>query len=143
MKQHEIQVSGKVTNDGRLSMYMQELNDFIKKWKNANIVATFRVYVPGTSAALRGYYYNYVVPTFKRALWESGERKTDEQTEHYLREISPVMCRQTAYPDTGKYTTELRSIKELDNSELIEHIEFLKQLGAEEFSIYIEDPNTI
>lgn len=143
MKQHEIQVSGKVTNDGKLSMYMQELNDFMKKWKNANIVATFRVYEPGTSAALRGYYYNCIVPTFKRALWNSGERKTDEQTEHYLREISPVMCRQTADPDTGKYTTEIRSIKELDNSELIEHIEFLKQLGAEEFSIYIEDPNTI
>lgn len=143
MKQHEIQVVGRVTKEGRLIMYMEELNQFMKKWPKSRIIATFRVSEPGTSSALRGYYYNYVVPTFKRALWDSGERKTDEQTEHYLREISPVMCRQTSDPDTGKYTTEIRSIKELDNSELIEHIEFLKQLGAEEFSIYIEDPNTI
>ena len=33
--------------------------------------------------------------------------------------------------------------KDLDNSELIEHIEIIKQLAAEQFSVYIEDPNTI
>lgn len=143
MKQHEIQVAGRVTNQGRLSMYMEELNQFTKKWPNARIIATFRVSEPGSSAALRGYYYNYIVPTFKRAIWEAGERKTDEQIERYLREISPVMHEQTADPETGKYVDELREIKDLDNSELIEHIEHLKQIGAEEFSIYIEDPNTI
>lgn len=143
MKQHEIQVSGKITQEGRLAMYMQELNQFTQQWKNARVVATFRVYQPGTSAALKGYYYNYIVPTFKRAIWEAGERKTDEQTEHYLREISPVMYEQTADPETGKYNTVLREIKDLDNSELIEHIEHLKQIGAEEFSIYIDDPKTI
>lgn len=143
MKQHEIQVSGKITQEGRLAMYMQELNQFTQQWKNARVVATFRVYQPGTSAALKGYYYNYIVPTFKRAIWEAGERKTDEQTEHYLREISPVMYEQTEDPETGKYNTVLREIKDLDNSELIEHIEHLKQIGAEEFSIYIDDPKTI
>lgn len=143
MKQHEIQVTGRINNDGKLSMYMQEFNQFAKQWKNARIVATFRVYEPGTSAALKGYYYNYIVPTFQRAIWESGERKTEEQTEHYIRTLSPIMYKQTADPDTGKYTTELRSIKDLDNSELIEYIDHLKQIGAEEFSIYIEDPNLI
>lgn len=142
MKQHEIQISGKVTKDGKLAMYMAELNQFTKQWPNARIIATFRVSEPGTSAALKGYYYNYIVPTFKRAIWNAGERKTDEQVERYLREISPIMYEQIPDPKTGIYHTELRKIKDLDNSELIEHIEHLKQIGAEEFSIYIEDPNT-
>jgi predicted patatin/cPLA2 family phospholipase len=101
------------------------------------------VYKPGTSAALRGYYYNAVVPTMKRVFWEHGERYTDEQTERILREYSSIMHQQSVDPETGKYTDEIRSIIDLDNSELIEHIETIKQLAAEEFSVYIEDPNTI
>ena len=143
MKQHEINVAGRVDSYGRLSMYMEELNAFTKKWKDSKVVATFRIYQPGTSAALRGYYYNAVVPTMKRAFWEAGERYTDEQTDCILREYSPIMHQQTADPDTGQYNDEIREIKDLDNSELIEHIEIIKQLAAEEFSVYIEDPNTI
>lgn len=143
MKQHQIEVAGRIDNKGRLSMYMEELKAFTAKWKDCKVVATFRVYQPGTSAALRGYYFNAVVPTMKRAFWESGERYTDEQTERILRDYSPVMHHQVADPETGKYTDELREIKDLDNSELIEHIETIKMLAAEEFSVYIEDPNTI
>ena len=143
MKQHEINIAGRIDSYGRLSMYMEELKAFTAKWKDCKVVATFRVYQPGTSAALRGYYFNAVVPTIKRAFWESGERYTDEQTERILRDYSPVMHYQVADPETGKYTDELREIKDLDNSELIEHIETIKMLAAEEFSVYIEDPNTI
>ena len=143
MKQHEINIAGLVDKNGRLSMYMEELNDFTKKWKGMKVVATFRVYKPGTSAALRGYYYNAVVPTMKRAFWSSGERYTDEQTERILRRYSPIMHKQQADINTGKYSDELRKISDLDNSELIEHIETIKQLAAEQFSVYIEDPNTI
>lgn len=143
MKQREINISGRITSEGKLTMYMQELNAFAQQWKNARVVATFRVYQPGTSAALRGYYFNYVVPTMKRALWENGERKTDEQTEVWLREMSPIMYQQEADPETGKYSTVLREIADLDNAELIEHIETIKQFAAEDFNTYIDDPNTI
>lgn len=143
MKQREINISGRITSEGKLAMYMQELNAFAKQWKNTRIVATFKIYQPGSSAALRGYYFNYVVPTMKRALWETGERKTDEQTELWLREMSPIMYQQEADPQTGKYTTTLREIADLDNSELIEHIETIKQMAAENFNTYIDDPNTI
>lgn len=143
MKRREINISGRITSEGKLAIYMQELNAFAKQWKNTRIVATFKVYQPGSSAALRGYYFNCVVPTIKRALWETGERKTDEQTELWLREMSPIMYQQEADPETGKYTTTLREIADLDNSELIEHIETIKQLAATDFYIYIEDPNTI
>ena len=143
MKPREINISGMITSNGKLAMYMQELNAFAQQWKNARVIATFRVYQPGTSAALRGYYFNYVVPTMKRALWETGERKTDEQTEVWLREMSPIMYQQEADPETGKYSTVLREIADLDNAELIEHIETIKQLAATEFCTYIDDPNTI
>ena len=132
-----------ITSNGKLAMYMQELNAFAQQWKNARVVATFRVYQPGSSAALRGYYFNYVVPTMKRALWETGERKTDEQTEVWLREMSPIMYQQEADPETGKYSTVLREIADLDNAELIEHIETIKQFAAEDFNTYIDDPDTI
>lgn len=143
MKQREININGFIDSQGKVRFYMAELNAFAQQWKNTRMVATFKVYQPGSSAALKGYYFNCVVPAVKRALWENGERKTDEQTELWLREMSPIMYQQEADPETGKYTTTLRKIADLDNAELIEHIETIKQLSAENFNIYIEDPNTI
>lgn len=143
MKQREINISGRITSEGKLRLYLAELNAFAQQWKNTRIVATFKVYQPGSSAALRGYYFNYIVPVMKRALWETGERKTDEQTELWLREMSPIMYQQEADPKTGKYTTTLREISELDNAELIEHIETIRQMAAEDFNVFIDDPNTL
>lgn len=124
-------------------MYMGELNAFFKEWKGARIIARFSVASPGSSEALKGYYFNYVVPTFKQAIWESGERKTEQQTERFLRELSPIMYEETPDIETGQYETRLREIRELSNAELIEHIEFLKQVASEEYYIYIADPNEI
>lgn len=143
MKEKEINILGRITSEGKLRLYIAELNAFTQQWKNTRVVATFKVYQPGSSAALRGYYFNCVVPAMKRALWEAGERKTDEQTELWLREMSPIMYQQEADPETGKYTTTLREIVDLDNAELIEHIETIKQLAATDFYTYIEDPSTI
>lgn len=143
MKKREIEVTGTISNNGTLLMYLEELKDFCKNWPNTRIIATFRVYAPKTSAALKGYYFNYVVPRCRQALWESGDRKTDEQTERWLREMSPIMHLQTADPDSGQYMSVLREVKDLDNSELIEHIEIIKQLMAENCYVIIDDPATI
>lgn len=143
MKKREITATGTINNNGGLAMYMGELNEFFKGWKGSRIIARFIVASPGSSEALKGYYFNYVVPTFKHAIWEAGERLTEEQTERRLREFSPIMYEQTPNIDTGKYETRLRTIAELSNAELIEHIEFLKQLASEEYYIYIADPNEI
>ena len=117
-------------------MYMGELNEFFKGWKGSRIIARFIVASPGSSEALKGYYFNYVVPTFRHAIWETGERLTEEQTERRLREFSPIMY-------VGKYSHELRTVAELSNAELIEHIETLKQIAAEEYNTYIDDPRTL
>lgn len=143
MKQREITATGMINNNGGLAMYMGELNQFFAMHKGNRVIARFIVASPGSSAALKAYYFNYVVPTFKAAIWESGERLTEEQTEKRLRELSPIMYDQIADPETGQYETRLKVINELSNAELIEHIEHLKQLAAEEYNTYIEDPKTI
>ena len=143
MKPHLIAFNGKITSDGRLSIQMGELKDFCKKWPNCRVVGEIRIYEPKTSEALKGYYYNYVVKKARQALWESGERKTDEETEHWLRVMSPIMYEQNYHEDLGKYITRLRKIEELDNAELIAHIDTIKQLMAENFSVIIDDPISI
>ena len=143
MKKREITATGTINNNGGLAMYMGELNDFFKGWKGSRIIARFVVASPGSSAVLKAYYYNYVVPTFKHAIWEAGERLTDEQTERRLREFSPIMYDQTPDETTGRYDTRLREISELSNAELIEHIETLKQIAAEEYNTFIDDPRTL
>ena len=124
-------------------MYMGELNEFFKGWKGSRIIARFIVASPGSSEALKGYYFNYVVPTFKHAIWEAGERLTEEQTERRLREFSPIMYVERVNEETGVYSHDLRTVADLSNAELIEHIETLKQLAAEEYNAYIDDPQTL
>lgn len=143
MKKREITATGMINNNGGLAMYMGELNQFFSMHKGNRVIARFIVASPGSSAALKAYYFNYVVPTFKAAIWESGERLTEEQTEKRLRELSPIMYDQIADPETCQYETRLKVINELSNAELIEHIEHLKQLAAEEYNTYIDDPKTI
>ena len=143
MKQREKLQTGTINTNGQLAMYMGELNEFFAKWKNTKVIARFTVSNPGTSEALKGYYYNYVVPTFKNAIWESGERKTEEQTETFLREMSPIMHEQIPVIETGRYQSRLREIIELSNAELVEHIDTLKQIAAEEYGVFIDDPRTI
>lgn len=136
-------LTGTINNKGRLLMYMDEINSFFALHKGCRVIANFHIASKGSSAALKGYYFNCVVPSFKSAFWENGERLTDEQTEKRLREMSPIMYEQNADLDTGKYNTRIKSVAELSNAELVEHIETLKQIAAEDFSIYIEDPKTI
>lgn len=143
MKKREITATGIINDNGGLQMYMGELNQFFSMHKGSRIIARFTVASPGSSEALKGYYFNCVVPTFRSGIWEAGERLTEEQTERRLRELSPVMYEQTPDVNTGKYETRLRTIAELSNAELIEHIEFLKQLASEEYCLYIADPNEI
>jgi hypothetical protein len=141
MRKQEIKATGIISKEGQLNMYMGEINDFFASNKGLKVIASFKVIKKDASAALKGYYFNYVVPVFKQAIWETGDRKTEEETELFLREISPVMKSQTVNEETGKYVTELLEISDLNNPELIEHIDTLKLIAAEEYGLFIEDPS--
>ena len=143
MKRREITATGTINQNGGLAMYMGELNAFFALHKGSRVIARFTIASPGSSAALKGYYFNYVVPTFKHAIWEAGERLTEEQTERRLREFSPIMYVERVNEETGVYSHDLRTVADLSNAELIEHIETLKQIAAEEYNTFIDDPRTL
>ena len=143
MKRRKIAVTGTIDNNGNLRMYMDELKQFFKMHKGCRVMAKFMVESQGSSEALKGYYYNCVVPSFQEGMWDAGERLTEEEAEIKMRELSPIMLEQEFNENTGKCTTRLREISELSNAELVEYIDHLKQIAAEEYSIYIEDPQSI
>jgi NurA-like 5'-3' nuclease len=143
MKRRKIAVTGTIDNNGNLRMYMDELKQFFRMHKGCRVIAKFMVESLGSSEALKGYYYNCVVPSFQEGMWDAGERLTEEDAEIKMRELSPIMLEQEFNEETGKYTTRLREISELSNAELVEYIDHLKQIAAEEYSIYIEDPQSI
>lgn len=143
MKKRKITVTGTIDNNGNLRMYMDELKQFFKMHKGCRVIAKFMVESQGSSEALKGYYYNCVVPSFQEGMWDAGERLTEEDAEIKMRELSPIMLEQEFDEKTGKYTTRLREVSELSNAELVEYIDHLKQIAAEEYSIYIEDPQSI
>lgn len=143
MRQRELKVTGKINADGKLCLYMGEVKEFLAKHPNKRIFVSFSVAPMHTSEALKAYYYKYVVPTMQQAFFSNGERYTEEQTEERLRKMSPVMYEQTPNEETGIYYTRLKEIAEVDNAELIEHIETIRQIAAEEFFTNIEDPRTI
>ena len=143
MKKRKITVTGTIDNNGNLRMYMDELKQFFRMHKGCRVIAKFMIESQGSSEALKGYYYNCVVPSFQEGMWDAGERLTEEDAEIKMRELSPIMLEQEFNEETGKCSTRLREISELSNAELVEYIDHLKQIAAEEYSIYIEDPQSI
>lgn len=139
MKTREKSVFAKINNEGRL-MTPPDLREFLTMWKNNRVVVRLEILPDTPSEALKGYYFHYVVPTMKTALWESGERKNEQQTENWLREMSPI----THHCEwRGFWDVKIKEIAELSNAELSEHIEHIRQMAAEEFAVYIEEPQTI
>lgn len=141
MKETKKRVTGQIVKGG-LSMFMGELNEWFKLWHNNKVIVTFEVLRPEASEAIKGYYYKYIVPEFQRALKETGERKTEAQTEQFLRSLSPIMWDETPDIKTGKYCADLRGINDLTNPEMCEYIEHLRELAAVEFGFEVKDPNT-
>lgn len=142
MRSREYVVTGQVDANGRLLISDADgMNDFFKKWPKTKFIGRFSVAQSGSSEAMKGYYYNKIVPDFKKARWENGDRTTEKDTEKWIREMSPIMVEELADEDTGEYTQELRKINDLDNQEMVMFIDNLKQIAAEEFGFFIEDPN--
>ena len=140
MKAREKSVFAKINNEGRL-MTPPDLREFLNQWKESRVVVRFEILSEKPSEALKGYYFHCVVPTMKTALWESGERKNEKETEQWLREMSPI-TKQCGWRD-DTWVATIRETAELNNAEFVEHIEFIRQMAAEEFAVYIEEPQTI
>lgn len=141
----EICATGVINANGGLQMFMGEVNAFFAKHKGERVFVRFAVAPKATSKAMMGYYYHYVVPTIRKALWETGDRKTEQQVERFLREMSPTCCDDNPCIENGDiiYHPRLREIRELDNTELMEHIDTIRQFAAEDLNTFIDDPRTL
>ena len=141
MRRREITICGEIDQSGNIKIYMDELKQFMKNFKGEKLIATFKA-IPkkDKSILLRSYYMNYIVPTFREAIREAGERLTLKDVDLRLSKISPIMIDETPDPKNGEYFSRVKEIVELNNVEFVEFIETLQQYGAENYSIYIEDP---
>ena len=122
--------AGVITNGGKMRLPMNRINEFFDKNKGKRLIITFEVAEHGSSEALQGYYFKYIVPTIQQALWKTGDRRRTAEVQDWLLNISPV-CE------------GITDIHKLSNADMIEHIEWLKQFAAENLDVYIEEPRSI
>ena len=128
---NKISESGIIGMDGKLRLPMDRVNGFLAANKGRRAIVTFESVLPGSSDALLGYYYGYVVPAVRDAFKETGERKTDEQTDEFLVDKFP------------KDHPGIEKADQFNQSEMLDFLEWLKQYAAENLFVYIEDPKTI
>ena len=81
MKTDKISESGMISENGLLRMPMDRLKAFFAEHKGERVVVRFEAAAPGSTALQLAYYYNYIVPTVCAALWETGQRMTEEWTD--------------------------------------------------------------
>lgn len=136
MKPNVIAESGVIDAKGQFRLPMDRLNAFFAANKGKRVMVRFETAEPGTSAALLGYYYNYVVPTVCAALREQGTRKSEEETDRFLISQYPGNFR----IEPGAYVSVAR---QLCQYEMLEYLEWLKQYAAENLYVYIEDPKAL
>ena len=137
MKTNVIAESGIIDSKGQFRLPMDRLNAFFAANKGKRVMVRFETAEPGTSAALLGYYYNYVVPTVRTGLYETGERLTEEQTDSFLLMYYPGDTDRDGIGGRATYG------RQLNQRQMLEFLEWVKQYAAENLYVYIEDPRTI
>ena len=145
----KISESGIITADGKMKLPMERIRAFAASHPGQRIVARFETFVSGTTEAQLGYYYNYVLPTIRTALYELGERMNEKKVDEWLRQQCPSIF-ETFIPPTKEQAkqgylgcTETKGIRDLSVSEMSDYLNWLKQFAAENLSVYIEEPTLI
>ena len=131
----KISESGIITDNGQLRLPMDRLNAFFSANKGKRVVVRFEAATPGSTALQQAYYYNYVIPCVVEALREQGTRKSEDATDRWLME---------EYPGGGNPdTVSLVCARQLDQRQMSDFLDWLKQYAAENLYVYIEDPRTL
>ena len=134
MKTAKLSESGVIGTDGKLRLPMDRVNAFCAANKGKRVVVQFEADEPGTTDAQLSYYFHYIVPTIQKALYETGEQKTERQTDEWLRS-------QCAVCTSG--WGDLMDARQMSKTDFSIFLEWLKQFAAENLYVYIEDPKTI
>lgn len=112
---------GRVSQDGGVKLPMDRVRQELRKSAGKRVLVTF-VVMEEPSEAMLAYYWGYILPTCRKALYELGEIYTDEETSDFL---------SSAFgSDEWKH----------DKDEMRKYIAFLQQYAAENLDVYIHDP---
>lgn len=130
----KISESGIITDNGQLRLPMDRLNAFFAANKGKRVVVRFEAATPGSTELQLAYYFNYIVPTIQTALLETGERKTERQTDVWLRQ-------QCVHCTSG--WGDLMEARQMSKTDFSLFLEWLKQFAAENLYVYIEDPRCL
>ena len=129
-----------IGTDGRLRIPMDRLNACFAEHKGERVVVRFYFDVPGSTAAQKSYYYQYVVPTIQQAFRETGERKTEKAVDKFLIEQYPG---DKSESEIG-LGVDVAEARYLNRSQMADFLEWVKQFAAEPpLSVYVDDSRTI
>lgn len=113
---------------------MDRLNAYFAANKGKRVIVRFEAAEHGSTEAQLAYYFNYIVPTIQKALYETGEPKTERQTDEWLRS-------QCAVCTSG--WGDLMDARQMSKTDFSIYLDWLKQFAAENLDVYIEDPKTL
>lgn len=131
----KISESGLIGSDGKLRLPMDRLNAEFAKHPGKRVVVRFEIEERGSSALQQAYYYNYIVPTIREARYRQGTRMREEQVDRWLMEEYPLGSSPELAP--------LVFARQLDQAQMSDFLEWLKQFAAETMDVYIEDPRSL
>lgn len=131
-----INESGFIGVDGKLHLPMDRLNSFFMANLGKRVMVRIEAVAPGSTDAQKGYYYNYILPNVKQGFHNLGTRMTDDQTDRFLVCEFPTVL----YKENGEF---VETGRDMNQSQMSEFIEWLKEYAAENLFVYIEDPKNI
>ena len=133
MRIDEINESGMIDREGRLLLPMERINMFSRANAGKRIMVRFIAVEPGSTEAQRAYYYAYILPTIKAALWEVGQPMADIQVDEWIRVQCPF-----CYGDDGILTAE-----QMNKKQMSDFIGWLQWYCAENLHIFVEDAKNV
>ena len=114
-------------------MYRGELDAFLAENVGKRLTIRIQADTIGTSEAMRGYYFGYIVPRIQQALYDIGERKSKKDTDSWLRSLCPA-CQ----AEDG-----VLSVSQMGKPEMMDLLDWVKQFAAENLYLVLEDADSI
>ena len=135
MKADKISESGIITDNGQLRLPMDRLNAFFAEHKGERVIVVFEAAGNKQSKLQMAYYYNYVLPCVVAGMRKTGVYMSESKADKWLIEQYPGdLLNDGKRPIFGR---------ELNQTQMSDFLEWLKQYAAENLYIYIEDPRTL
>lgn len=145
MRRRDLIIYGQTNEQGGFMISnKQEMTEYFKDWKSSFF--TMKIEVTKTtplSIPLIVYYKKKVVPDMQRGMLLQGERLTLKEIDEKLRSISPITIKEEYNEESRKWESSVIDLEDLDNQQLVFFIEHIKDIAAQEYGVYIDDPSTI